>query len=106
MGTLVTETPAASSNVAIRHFEDMLAYCIDPSSRCPLFVEHCEAVAAEIDVRRRWLGEQERRVSFGFGELAGRQVTLEVANLQSAEASARFLHRSCSAAHCHQGRAP
>src|SRR4029077_18473893 len=30
----------------------------------PLFVEHCEAVAAKIDVRRHWLGEQERRVSF------------------------------------------
>ena len=24
----------------------------------PLFVEHCEAVAAEIDIKRRWLGEQ------------------------------------------------
>jgi hypothetical protein len=24
----------------------------------PLFVEHCEAVAAEIDMKRRWLGEQ------------------------------------------------
>jgi hypothetical protein len=27
----------------------------------PLFVEHCEAVAAEIDVKLRWLGEQARR---------------------------------------------
>src|SRR5713101_8225088 len=27
----------------------------------PLFVEHCEAVAAEIDIKRRWLGEQGRR---------------------------------------------
>jgi hypothetical protein len=27
----------------------------------PLFVEHCEAVAAEIDVKRRWLGEQGRK---------------------------------------------
>jgi hypothetical protein len=23
-----------------------------------LFVEHCEAVAAEIDIKRRWLDEQ------------------------------------------------
>jgi hypothetical protein len=23
-----------------------------------VFVEHCEAVAAEIDIKRRWLGEQ------------------------------------------------
>jgi len=23
-----------------------------------LFVEHCEAVAAKIDIKRRWLGEQ------------------------------------------------
>jgi rhodanese-related sulfurtransferase len=29
MGTLVTETPAASSNVALRHFEDMLAFETD-----------------------------------------------------------------------------
>ena len=27
----------------------------------PLFVEHCEAVAAEVDVTRRWLGRQEQR---------------------------------------------
>jgi hypothetical protein len=45
----------------------------------PRFVEHCEAVAAEIDVRRRWLGEQERRVSFCFGELPEQHATLEVA---------------------------
>src|SRR5712692_8784556 len=39
-----------------------------PVSRCgkyvedvPLIVEHCEADAAEIDVTRRWLGEQGRR---------------------------------------------
>jgi rhodanese-related sulfurtransferase len=29
MGTLVTETPAASSDVALRHFEDMLAFETD-----------------------------------------------------------------------------
>jgi hypothetical protein len=28
----------------------------------PLFVEHCKAVAGEIDIRRHWLGEYERRV--------------------------------------------
>jgi hypothetical protein len=32
----------------------------------PLFVELCEAVAAEIYVKRRWLGEQGCRVSFRF----------------------------------------
>jgi len=33
----------------------------------PLFVEHCEAAVAEIDVRRRWLDEQGRReLSFSF----------------------------------------
>jgi len=45
----------------------------------PLFVEHCEAAAAEIDVKRRWPGEQERRLSFCFGELAELHATLEVA---------------------------
>jgi hypothetical protein len=30
----------------------------------PLFVEHCEAVAAKVDVKRRWHGEQGRHVSF------------------------------------------
>jgi hypothetical protein len=29
MGTLVTETPAASSDVAFRHFEGMLAFETD-----------------------------------------------------------------------------
>ncbi len=45
----------------------------------PLFVEHYEAVAAEFDVKRPWLGEQGRRVSFYFGELPEQHVTLEVA---------------------------
>ena len=46
----------------------------------PLFVEHCEAVAAEIDIKRRWLGEQGRRgLSFLSGVLPGHHVTLEVA---------------------------
>ena len=45
----------------------------------PVFVEHCEAVAAKIDVKRRWLGEQGRRVSFCFDVLPGQHVTLEVA---------------------------
>jgi hypothetical protein len=30
----------------------------------PLFVEHCEAVAAKVDVKRRWHGEQGCHVSF------------------------------------------
>jgi hypothetical protein len=29
MGTLVTETPAASSDIALRHFEGMLAFETD-----------------------------------------------------------------------------
>ena len=32
-----------------------------------------------VDVTRRWLGEQERHVSFCFGSLPERHVTLEVA---------------------------
>jgi hypothetical protein len=38
----------------------------------PLFVEHYEAVAAEIDVTRRWLGEQGRGLSFSVDRLRGR----------------------------------
>ena len=46
----------------------------------PLFVEHCEAVAAEIDVKLRWLGEQARRgLSVWSGALPVRHVMLEVA---------------------------
>ena len=46
----------------------------------PLFVEHCEAVAAEIDVKLRWLGEQARRGrSVWSGALPGWHVMLEVA---------------------------
>jgi hypothetical protein len=46
----------------------------------PFFVEHCEAVAAEIDVKQRWLGEQARRGrSVWSGALPGRHVMLEVA---------------------------
>src|SRR5665811_2202277 len=45
----------------------------------PLFVEHCEAVAAKVDVKRRWLGEQGCRVSFCFGEPPVQHVTLEAA---------------------------
>src|ERR1700738_4003830 len=46
----------------------------------PLFVEHCEAVATEIDVKLRWLGEQARRgLSFLSGALPGRHVALEFA---------------------------
>jgi hypothetical protein len=43
----------------------------------PLFVEHCEAVATEIDVKLRWLGEQARRgLSFLSGALPGRHVAI------------------------------
>ena len=56
--------------------------CANPTSRpqggCPVF-ELCEAVAAKIYVKRRWLGEQGRRVSFCFGVLPERRVTPEVA---------------------------
>jgi len=46
----------------------------------PLFVEHCEAVAAAINVKLRWLGEQARRgLSFLSGALPGRHVAQEVA---------------------------
>ena len=46
----------------------------------PLFVEHCEAVATEIDVKLRWLREHARRgLSFLSGALPGRHVALEVA---------------------------
>jgi len=45
----------------------------------PFFVENCEAVAAKIYVKRRWLGKQGRRVSFCAGGFPERHVTLEVA---------------------------
>ena len=46
----------------------------------PLCVEHCEAVAAEIDVKLRWLGEQARRGrSVWSGAFPRRHVMLEVA---------------------------
>ena len=40
----------------------------------PLFVEHCEAVATEIDVKLRWLGEQARR---GLSFLSGAAADVE-----------------------------
>ncbi len=46
----------------------------------PLFVEHCEAAVAEVDVTRRWLDEQGRReLSFSFDVLAERHGVPEVA---------------------------
>ena len=46
----------------------------------PLFVEHCEAVVAEVDVTRRWLGEQGRcGLSFSFDVLSERLGVPEVA---------------------------
>ena len=45
----------------------------------PLFVEHCEAVAAEIDVKLRWLGEQARRGLVWSDALPVRHVMVEVA---------------------------
>src|SRR5262249_19765956 len=45
----------------------------------PQFVEHCEAVAAEVDVTRRWLDEQERRrLSSSFDVLPERHAVPEV----------------------------
>src|SRR5258705_12282187 len=46
----------------------------------PLFVEHCEAAVAEVDVTRRWLNEQGRHeLSFSFDVLAERHGVPEVA---------------------------
>src|SRR5258708_29857072 len=46
----------------------------------PLFVEHCEAAVAEVDVTRRWLDEQGRHeLSFSFDVLAERHGVPEVA---------------------------
>ena len=53
---------------------------VQPKADVPLFVEHCEAVAAEIDVKLRWLGEQARRgLSVWSDALPVRHVMLEVA---------------------------
>src|SRR5258708_28949753 len=55
---------------------------IPPTSQgdVPLFVEHCEAAVAEVDVTRRWLDEQGRReLSFSFDVLAERHGVPEVA---------------------------
>src|SRR5215204_6996181 len=50
------------------------------SGNVPLFVEHCEAVAAEVDVTRRWFGEQGRRaLRYSFDVLAERHGALVVA---------------------------
>ena len=62
--------------IDVFRLNDSMAFLAD----VPLFVEHCEAVAAEIDVKQRWLGEQARRGrSVWSGALPGRHVMLEVA---------------------------
>jgi len=55
---------------------------IRPLQDVPLFVEHCEAAAAEVDATRRWLDEQGRReLSFSFDVLAERYGEPEVLRL-------------------------
>jgi hypothetical protein len=68
-----------SSDSAVTPFEH-LTIVAAPGADVPLFVEHCEAVAAEIDVKLRWFGEQARRgLSVWSGALPVRHVMLEVA---------------------------
>jgi hypothetical protein len=59
----------------------------------PLFVEHCRAAAAEIDIGRRWLGEQERRVlNRDVDERRGRHVMpADVCKLSNAGIILRLL---------------
>ena len=65
-GTLMSSTKYVNASVVI--------------GDVPLFVEHCEAVAAEADVTRRWLDEQGRRgLSFSFDVLPERHGVPEVA---------------------------
>jgi hypothetical protein len=46
----------------------------------PLFAEHCEAVAAKVEVMLRWLGEQgHRELRFSFDVLLERHGALVVA---------------------------
>src|SRR5262249_11044897 len=78
VGKIVREVKVASEP------EVLLAVLKKPAYRfkadVPLFVEHCEAVAAEIDVKLRWLGEQARRgLSVWSDALPVRHVMLEVA---------------------------
>ena len=49
------------------------------SGDAPLFVEHCEAVVAEVDVTQRWLGEQGRDSTFSFDVLPEQRGVLVVA---------------------------
>src|SRR4249919_282299 len=52
----------------------------------PLFVEHCEAVAAKVEVTRRWLGEQGRReLRVSFDVLPERHGALVVARVTRTE---------------------
>ena len=72
MMTLTPGWPDARCSRLSRHFI--------VGADVPLFVEHCEAVAAEIDVKLRWIGEQARRgLSVWSDALPVRHVMLEVA---------------------------
>jgi hypothetical protein len=78
----VSPTRFAATTWGLPSVGDLLSsICQFPCFRdVPLFVEHCEAVATEIDVKLRWLGEQARRgLSLLSGALPGRHVALEVA---------------------------
>jgi len=50
-------------NFSLSEDQSFFAPKSTPGRDVTLFVEHCEAVVAKIDVNRRWLGEQGRRVS-------------------------------------------
>src|SRR3954454_3983804 len=56
-----------------------LRLCLGNMGDVPLFVEHCEAVVAGVDVTRRWLDEQVRGgLSFSFDVLPRRHGVPEV----------------------------
>ena len=67
----------------------------------PLFVEHCEAVTAVVDVTRRWVDEQERRDLSFFQSGAVRRELL--VRFQSAEAFCCFVHSRRGPAQLHRG---
>ena len=72
------------------------------SGDVPLFVEHCEAVAAEIDVKLRWLGEQARRgQSVWSGALPSIGTIPALRASGEASCFARWNYLACSATICH-----
>jgi hypothetical protein len=62
----------------------------------------CEAVAAKIDVKRRWLGEQGRRVSLCCGELPVAQRWKLAVSLQASESLWPLLHGGRGPAYRHE----